>query len=240
VTDRQEKVKGFLQQALAMAKVLLVGAGGLGSEISVALCRKGLGFLSILDMDVVSVSNISRQKYFPADLGKNKAHRLAKNLVKESYCGTVIQGYSVSLQDAIAWGVDLSSYQLVIVGVDNNPTRVLASRFFRQAGTPVIFSAVSADANWGYIFVQEPGNGKACWGCMFPDSINDERWPCGTPAVIDIVKVVSGMAVYAVDTLLMPRLRTWNYKSVYLCGFPGNDWQVERKEDCQLCGAAGA
>jgi hypothetical protein len=123
------------------------------------------------------------------------------------------------------------------VGVDNNPTRVVASRFFRQAGIPALFTAVSRDANHGHVFVQKPG--EACFGCLFPKSVNDENWPCpGTPAVKDILKVVAGICVYAVDSLLMPRLRTWNYKSVYLDGFPGNDWEVERRKDCELCGVA--
>jgi hypothetical protein len=105
---------------------------------------------------------------------------------------------------------------------------------------PVVFTAVSETADHGYIFVQEPG--QACWGCAFPDEVNDETYPCpGTPAVKDILKVVAGIAVYAVDTLLpgMARLRCWNYKDVYLDGsIPGNDWQVKRRKDCQLCGGA--
>jgi hypothetical protein len=76
---------------------------------------------------------------------------------------------------------------------------------------------------------------------MFPKSINDETWPCpGTPAIKDILKVVAGVCVYAVDTLLMQRLRLWNYKAVYLDGsVPGMDWQVDRRTDCQLCGETG-
>jgi molybdopterin/thiamine biosynthesis adenylyltransferase len=237
VTSRQEKVPWFTQQALMMAKVILIGAGGLGGEIGEGVVRKGVGTLTILDQDVVEVTNLNRQRFFKADLYKNKAHRLAKNLSKEGFCGTVIQGYGLSLQEAIKRGIDLSG-QVVIVGVDNNPTRVLASRFFRQAGIPVIFTAVSADANHGYVFVQEAGEGHACFGCLFPKSVNDETWPCsGTPAVKDILKVVAGIVVYAVDSLLMQRLRVWNYKDCYLDGsIPDNNWQVERRKECQLCG----
>jgi molybdopterin/thiamine biosynthesis adenylyltransferase len=237
VTDRQEKVPGFIQRALALAKVILIGAGGLGGEIAEALCRKGVGRLTIFDHDVVEPSNLSRQRFFTADLYKNKAHRLAKNLAPEGFCGTVIEGYGLSLQDAIERRIDLSC-QVAIVGVDNNPTRILASRFFAQAGISVIFTAVSADANHAYSFVQKPG--EACFGCLFAQSVNDEHWPCpGTPAVKDILKVVAGLVLYAVDSLLMERKRFWNYKAVYLDrSIPGNDWQVERRTDCQLCGVA--
>jgi molybdopterin/thiamine biosynthesis adenylyltransferase len=102
VTARQESVPGFIQQALMMAKVILIGAGGLGGEIGEALVRKGVGILTLLDHDAVELTNLNRQRFFKADLGKNKAHRLARNLAQEAVCGTVIQGYSLSLQDAIA------------------------------------------------------------------------------------------------------------------------------------------
>ena len=100
---------------------------------------------------------------------------------------------------------------------------------------PVIFTAVDEAASHGYVFVQEPG--KACFACMFPKSFDDKTYPCpGTPAVKDILKVVAGVTTYAVDTLLMKRLRCWNYKQVYLDGsIPGFDWQVVRREDCKLC-----
>jgi molybdopterin/thiamine biosynthesis adenylyltransferase len=240
VTDRQERVPRYCQAALTSAKVILIGAGGLGGEIGEALVRKGVGHVSLFDMDVVEPTNLNRQKFYARDLYQPKAHRLAKNLAAEGFCGSVIAGYNLSLQDAIEREIDLSC-QVAIVGVDNNPTRVVASRFFRQAGIPVVFTAVSADANQGYAFVQQVGEGHPCFGCLFPKSVNDETWPCpGTPAIKDILKVVAGIVVYAVDSLLMPRRRMWNFKSVYLDGFPGNDWPVERREDCQLCGSQAA
>ena len=52
---------------------------------------------------------------------------------------------------------------------------------------------------------------------MFPDMVNDDRYPCpGTPAIADILQAVGSLAVYAVDTLLMERPRTWNYRQLSL------------------------
>lgn len=238
VTDRQERVLRFTQQALTEARVLLIGAGGLGGEIGEALVRKGVGQLIIFDPDVVTPSNLSRQLFYKSDLYKNKAHRLARNLAKEGFCGALIQGYGLSFEAALEQGIDvLGSGSVAIVGIDNNPGRVAASRFYREHRIPVIFTAVSAQADHGYVFIQEPG--EACFGCLFPDSVNDETYPCpGTPAVKDILKVVAGIVVYAVDTLLMKRLRCWNFKSLYLDGsVPGFDCVIEKREDCKLCQA---
>ena len=74
VSDRQERVPGFCQEALSTAKVYLVGGGGVGTEVGEGLVRKGVGELIILDPDVVEPSNLSRQLFYAADLNKYKAH----------------------------------------------------------------------------------------------------------------------------------------------------------------------
>jgi molybdopterin/thiamine biosynthesis adenylyltransferase len=238
VTAPQEKIVN--QQALREADIKLYGAGGLGTEIGEALVRKAVGSLTIYDDDIVTPGNLNRQLYFKVDLYKNKAVRLARNLAKMGFGDTVISGIPLAFEDAVARNLDLSA-SVVVVAIDNNPGRVAASRFYQRLGLPVVFCAVSETADHGYSFVQEPG--KACWGCAFPDEVNDETYPCpGTPAVKDILKVVAGITVFAVDTLLpgMSRLRCWNYKSVHLCGSaPGRDWRVQKREDCALCGGGG-
>ena len=99
--------------------------------------------------------------------------------------------------------------------MDNNPARVAASRYFRPKGIPVIFTAVSRDADHGYVFVQERGG--PCIGCVFPDMTDDDRFPCpGTPAIADILQAVGALAVYAFDSLVMARPRRWNYRRISL------------------------
>ena len=234
VTDRQQKLKGFSQQALTNAKVILIGAGGLGGEIGEALVRKGVGSLVILDYDLVTLTNLNRQLFYAEDLGKPKAHRLSRNLAKVGFCGTHLQGIALSFQDALLQGIDLTG-TVIVCGVDNNPCRIAVSRYYRERSTPVVFTAVSQDASHGYSFVQEPD--KACFVCQFPKALNDETYPCGTPAVKDILKVVAGIVSYTVDSLIMERLRCWNYKHVYLDGsVPDIAWSVPRRLDCPLCG----
>jgi hypothetical protein len=58
--------------------------------------------------------------------------------------------------------------------VDNNPARVLASRYFRELRIPVIFTAVTADGDHGYVFIQEASG--PCFGCLFPLPAKNERW----------------------------------------------------------------
>jgi molybdopterin/thiamine biosynthesis adenylyltransferase len=118
------------------------------------------------------------------------------------------------LEEAIACNVNMQC-DVAICGVDNNPARMAASRYFRAKKIPVIFAAVSRDADHGYVFVQEAMG--PCIACVFPDMLNDDRYPCpGTPAISDILQAIGAFAVYAVDTLLMKRPRTWNYRRTTL------------------------
>ena len=212
--DRQKKIPGFDQQVFSKASIVCVGAGGLISQIAPTLVRKGVGRITLLDDDIVEASNLNRQRFYKKDFGKNKAVALAENLQGECIAGTEIRGFAFRLEEAIARGVDLSC-NIAICGVDNNPARVAASRFFTTKGVPVIFTAVSGDGDHGYVFVQEKEG--PCIGCLFPDMINDARFPCpGTPAIADILQLVGSLVVYAVDTLLMQRHRNWNYRRITL------------------------
>jgi len=212
--DRQRLIPGFDQEIFSKSSVCCVGAGGIISHIAPMLVRKGLGRITLLDRDVVEASNLNRQLFYEKDIGRNKALAMAKNLQRECIAATDIRGYAFMLEEAIGGNIDLSC-DVAICGVDNNPARVAASRFFRFAGVPVIFAAVSRDGDHGYVFVQEKHG--PCIGCLFPDMTDDDRYPCpGTPAVADILQAVGAFAFYAVDTLVTNRSRVWNYRRVCL------------------------
>ena len=212
--DRQRKIAGFDQELFSNSSILCIGAGGLISHIAPTLVRKGIGRITLLDDDVVEASNLNRQRFYIEDIGRNKALALAENLERECIAATEIRGIGFRLEEAIARQIDLDC-NAVVCGVDNNPARVAASRYFRAKGVPVIFIGVSRDGDCGYVFVQDRHG--PCIGCLYPDMADDDRYPCpGTPAIADILQAVGSLAVYAVDTLLMKRARNWNYRRICL------------------------
>ena len=76
--------------------------------------------------------------------------------------------------------------------VDNNPARIAASRYFRSLEIPAIFTAVSADGDHGYVFVQEATG--PCFGCVFPDAIDNRSYWCpATPVIADILQAVGAL-----------------------------------------------
>ena len=236
--DRQRKIAGFAQAVFSRSSLLCIGAGGLISHVAPTLVRKGIGRITILDDDFVEPSNLNRQRFYTKDLGKPKAVALAENLQPECIAGTEIRGLAVRLEEAIASGLDLAC-DIAICGVDNNPARVAASRYFRFQGVPVIFTAVSRDGDHGYVFVQEKHG--PCIGCLFPDMADDDRYPCpGTPAIADILQAVGALAIYAIDTLLMGRERNWNYRRISLSDSLGDGAAVlADRPGCRMFKPAG-
>jgi molybdopterin/thiamine biosynthesis adenylyltransferase len=238
VADRQERLPGFSTRRLQESRVLLIGAGGLNSAIAGPLIRKGIGWLEICDGDVVEVSNLNRQHFYPDDLYRPKAHRLAANAAREGQGGASVLGHYTNFDEQSAQLL-MQGADVVVCGVDNNITRANAARYGRIFGVPVIFSAVSETADYGWVFVQDPEG--SCVGCVFPRiaAAGIERQPCrAVPATADILHVLGGIVLYSIDSVLMNRPRAWNFRSVHLVGTSADVIdRVKPRAGCLLCNA---
>lgn len=238
VHHRQQLVPGFDQAALTAATVNVIGLG-VGSELTRLLIRKGVGRLRGFDPDpAVELSNLTRQFYYREQLYQPKALVLPHNLAREATDATTIEGYFLSFEAAVEGQRD-TVCDVAVVAVDSNPTRRFCSQYFRACGTPCIFVGLSANADRAYVFVQEADG--PCWGCLFPDQATDDtRFPCSA-ATIDLPAIVGGLIAYAVDSLLMPRVRHWNYREISLSGVVGDvSRRATPRSDCPLCGTMAA
>jgi molybdopterin/thiamine biosynthesis adenylyltransferase len=234
LNSSQQKIAGFNLNAYRSAKVLLIGGGGIGSHTAQGLLRKGIESLDIWDDDKVELKNLTRQLYSIKDVGKNKAVSLAKIMSKEGFLKSTIRGYPFRFQEALERDTDLSGYSAIICAVDNNPTRIAAAEYCLSKDIPLIMSAVSRDGIQMYCAIQEPG--QACFSCLMPQAINNSRYQCNLPGIIDIIQVVSGFTVYALDTVLMQRNREWNLRMFSLDGsIPDSSLYIPKSENCPLC-----
>lgn len=236
---RQQGIPGFNQQALSNSRILLVGAGGLIGFIAPTLARKGVNALTVLDDDTVEPSNLNRQFFRETDIGQYKAVALCRNLQPLCTYPTLLTGHAVRFEEAVLDESIALACDVAVCGVDNNPTRAAVSLYCRQVGIPAIFTAVSVDADHGYVFVQDREG--PCFGCVFPDAVDSRTYACpGTPAIADILQIVGGLAVYAIDSCLMARRRNWNYRETFLSDAT---WDTARnlsnRDHCLLC-ARGA
>src|SRR5262245_12747222 len=99
LNSTQAMVTGFDLAAMQATHAVLIGAGGIGSPVAAALVRKGVGRLSIVDDDVVELKNLTRQWFRRDDVGKYKAHCLARNLAAEGLFPTTLTAYPFRFQE---------------------------------------------------------------------------------------------------------------------------------------------
>ena len=230
VFQRHTLLSGFQQERVDSTSINLVGAGGLGSEIGMALIRKGIGELNIYDGDTVTITNLTRQHFFKKDLYKPKATCLAHNLANMATNNSILRPIPMSVQEAERTGHLLRS-DIAIVGVDNYDARFFCSKSFHDV--PTIFTAISPEADSGWVFLQEPG--KACFGCFAGDMLGRPARKC-TGSSIDINKVMGGLVSYVVDSLIMNRPRDWNYKRIFFTGpFEDISKNIDKDDKCKLC-----
>ncbi len=224
------------QERLKKARVLVVGAGGLGSPALLYLTAAGVGTIGIADGDRVSISNLNRQiLYTVADLDHSKALTAVRRLRDLNPDIRVIPYEERVLRDN---GPALvAQYDLVIEASDNLETKDLMNELCVQAGIPLVWAAVSRfDGQMG---VYRPGH--ACRRCIFPQTPAPGTYP--TPAELGILGAVAGVlgaweAVEAVKVLLglgtplYDRLLLWDgLNSV------ADVISVERNPHCPVCGS---
>jgi len=222
--------------------VVQVGAGGLGSEIGHGLVRKGIGHLTIVDNDTVDVTNLPRQFFGAEDVGQDKALALARNLARHATARTLIEGHAQAFQDAIRPNGSRPAAvdgDVAVVGVDNQDARIAAAEYYLTRGTPVVFLAVDVTASCGYVYVQTSRPDDPCFLCLYPDATQDHRTFACAGASIEILKIVAGIALYAIDSLLMDRPRPWNYKEVFLDQRGDGAYSIAQRPGCALCNGRG-
>jgi adenylyltransferase/sulfurtransferase len=158
------------QAALTRGRVLVVGAGGLGSPVLQYLAGAGVGTLGIVDADALEPSNLHRQPLFAlADAGAQKAV-LAKAAVQRINPSVQVELHSVRLDADNALAL-IGSYDVVIDCSDNFRTKYLINDAAVLAHRPAVFASVYQYE--GQLQVYKPGPNHACLRCLWPDAVAD-------------------------------------------------------------------
>ena len=157
------------QTRLHQSRVLVIGAGGLGSPILMALAGAGVGHLTVVDHDIVSASNLNRQfLYTVADIGQSKA-TIARERLLAYHPDLEVTALDQTFTAALARNV-IPDHDLVVAAVDNRSARRLINRACYQLGKPWIDGGVRGFS--GSVAVYRPGE-MACFDCRF-DLIDDD------------------------------------------------------------------
>jgi len=237
---RHEGIPGHDQEALASARIVLVGAGGLNSWTALGLVRSGARSIAIVDHDLVDRTNTPRQLYFADDLGQPKAICLARNLIGHAVAGAQLTGVALRFEQAaeeFALPADL-----LVVGVDNNACRLYCVREARTRRIPAIFTMLSRDGMRCQSFLQGPNPGDPCLWCALPNLDPESAAPCAA-AVISSCFLAAAFAVFFAHRALMgwPKgVEPFNWREADLLGAaPNRVGMVARRPDCTVCGQLG-
>ncbi|WP_127112731.1 HesA/MoeB/ThiF family protein [Shimia sediminis] len=231
------EVGGLGQKKLKDAKVLVVGAGGLGSPALLYLAAAGVGTIGIVDDDEVDNSNLQRQViHQDAGIGTPKVFSAAEAMTAQNPFVTVKPYHRrLSEEDAAAL---IADYDLVLDGTDNFDTRYLVNRICVAQGKPLISGALS---QWeGQLSVFDPAQGAPCYQCVFPEAPAPGLAPsCAEAGVIGPLPGVIGsmMAVEAVKVIADAGAPLRGEMMIYdaLYG-ESRKITLKRRADCPVCG----
>ncbi len=182
------------QKKLEQARVLMVGAGGLGSPAAFYLAAAGVGFLRLVDDDVVDRSNLQRQiLHTESRIGQPKVESAAQSLHALNP-RTRIEAMAVRLG---ADNIDslLADVDVVVDGADNFPTRYLLSDACVKLGKPMVYGAVHRFEGQVSVFDAGRHRGEApCYRCLFPEAPSAEEAPnCAEAGVLGVLPGVIGL-----------------------------------------------
>jgi len=153
------------QQRLKAAKVLCVGAGGLGSPLALYLAAAGVGTLGLVDFDVVDASNLHRQIiHFTPDVGRPKLDS-AEEKLRAINPHITVRKFETKLSRANAFDV-MREFDIVADGTDNFPTRYLINDACVLSGKPNVYGSIFRFEGQASVFATESG---PCYRCLYPE-----------------------------------------------------------------------
>lgn len=184
------------QRKLLQAKVLIIGAGGLGSPSAVYLSLAGVGTIGIADFDVVDVSNLQRQiLHHSDDVGRPKVVS-AKEAIAAYNPDTNVVPHEEWLTSENAMGI-VSQYDIVVNGADNFPSRYLINDAAYLCGKPLVDGSILIFDGQTTVFMP----GKGCYRCLFPSPPPPGMVPnCAEAGVLGALTGLVG-SIQATETL---------------------------------------
>jgi len=224
------------QQKLLDSKVLLLGAGGLGSPAALYLAAAGVGTLGIIDMDVVDASNLQRQILHNMDrIGERKVDSAKKTLT------AINPDVDVATYD-VRLGADnvldvIDGYDVIVDGTDNFPTRYLVNDASLLKRIPVVHGSIFRFEGQATVFAPYVG---PCYRCLIPEPPPAELAPsCAEAGVLGVLPGIIG-SIQALETIklllgigepLIGRLLAYDSLEETFRTF-----NVRRDPECPACG----
>ena len=218
------------QERLKHAKVLIAGAGGLGSPIAVYLAAAGVGMIRVVDHDVVDISNLNRQiLHWDGDVGRGKVDS-AFDKLSGLNPGVRVEAVRETIDENTVSRL-VEDLDLIVDAMDNLPTRYLLNRVAVERRIPFFHGAVRGFEGRATTII--PGQ-TACLMCMYRGPVPEEKFPViGTaPAVVgaiqatEVIKYITGAG-----NLLMNRILLYDGLDLTF-----HEFKIKKNPQCLHCG----
>jgi adenylyltransferase/sulfurtransferase len=224
------------QRKLKAARVLMIGAGGLGSPLGLYLAAAGIGTIGIVDMDVVDESNLQRQIiHGTKDVGRAKIAS-AKDRLEDINPNTKIEAFETRLTSENALEL-FKDFDVIVDGTDNFPTRYLVNDASVLTGKPNVYGSIFRFEGQASVFWAEKG---ACYRCLYPEPPPPGLVPsCAEGGVLGVlpgivgsiqanetIKVILGAEGILLNRLLLFDAWQMNFRQV----------KLRKNPDCPVCG----
>ena len=236
------------QRTLRASRVLVIGAGGLGSPALLYLAGAGVGHITIIDDDVVDESNLQRQViHRESDIGRPKAESAAdaaRRLDSEASVTAIVGRLSVDNAEEL-----FATHDVVLDGADNFATRYLSSDAAELTGTPLVWATILQFA--GQLSVFWPGHGPMLRD-LYPDIPDPGSVPScaaggvlgamvgqiGSMMVVEAIKVLTGVGKVAVGKLVLIDALEATTRTLSFAADPEREPVSDLTEIAQVCAAS--
>jgi sulfur-carrier protein adenylyltransferase/sulfurtransferase len=224
------------QKKLKAAKVLTIGAGGLGSPLALYLAAAGVGRLGIVDFDVVDFTNLQRQIIHSTEnVGRLKLDS-AKERIAQINPFVQVDTYETALSSENALDI-LREYDIIVDGTDNFPTRYLVNDACVLLGKPNVYGSIFRFEGQASVFYAKEG---PCYRCLYPEPPPPGLVPsCAEGGVLGVLPGVIGV-IQAIETVkliigkgesLIGRLLLFDALQMRF-----RELKLRKSPDCPICG----
>jgi adenylyltransferase/sulfurtransferase len=232
--DRQIMIQGVGvegQEKLKRSRVLVAGAGGLGSPIAIYLTAAGVGMIRLIDHDQVTLSNLNRQiLHWEEDIGRKKIDSAMTKLRRQNSEVTIEAIAETITEENVSQLVH--GCDIIVDAMDNLPTRYILNRCAVEKNIPFFHGAVSGFE--GRVMTILPGK-TACLRCMYRGPVPQEKFPVigVAPALIGIIQATEVIKyLVGIGKLLTNRLLLYDGLELTF-----TELTVNKNPDCDHCGS---
>jgi len=224
------------QLKLKQAKVLMIGAGGLGAPLGLYLAAAGIGKIGMVDFDVVEMSNLQRQViHGTSDIGRPKIDSAAERMADINPYLEIVK-YNTRLSSENALDI-FKDYDIVVDGTDNFPTRYLVNDACVLLGKPNAYGSIFRFEGQATVFGYQDG---PCYRCLYPEPPPPGLVPsCAEGGVLGILPALVG-SIQATETvkIILGKGETLSGRLVLYdaLNMKFRELKLRRNPDCPLCG----